>query len=268
VSNILKSINQVENLQGYAEDKRNPLNRLNPIVKILVVLIYVLAVVSCNREELLPLIMLSAALIFLFSFLDVPAREIFLRVLIALPFAALASVWNIFVNREVLFTLFNINFSAGVVSFLVVIVKTILSVSMILALSATTKLTDLSFALKKLRVPEILITQLLLTYKYLLILFDEAFSISTAAILRSGNRKMIKMKDVGVVVGTLLLKSIARAERVYNAMKLRGFKGYYFNDISLKFCVSDVCYLFFAACVIVMLRYGSMAVKIEEYFFK
>ena len=268
MSNILKSINQVENLQRYAENRRNPLNRLNPIVKILIVLIYVFAVVSCNREELLPLIMLSAVLILLFSFLDVPAHEIFLRILIALPFAALASIWNIFVHKEVLFTLFGINFSAGVVSFLVVIVKTILSVSMVLALAATTKLTDLSFALKKLRVPEILITQLLLTYKYLLLLFDEAFSISTAAVLRSGNRKMIRMKDVGVVVGTLLLKSISRAERVYNAMKLRGFKGYYFNDTSLKFRVSDVCCLAVVVCVIFVLRYGSVAVKIEEYFFK
>ena len=266
MSNILKSINKIENLQVYAENKRNPLNALNPIVKIVLLLTYVLLVVSCKRNDIFPLIMLSMIPVITFSFIDVPAREIFLRIGIALPFALFACVWNIFLDKEILFTALNIAFTGGVISFIVIIIKTILSVSMVLALSATTKMTDISVALKKMKMPEILITQLLLTYRYLLLLFSEAFSVSTAANLRSGNRKYIKMKDTGVVIGTLLLKSISRAERVYTAMTLRGFKGYYFYDTSLKMTAYDFCFLLLAILAMCALRYSQLAIKIGEYF--
>jgi cobalt/nickel transport system permease protein len=64
-----------------------------------------------------------------------------------------------------------------------------------------------------------------MTWRYLSVLLGEASAINTAYMLRSPGSRGIKMKDMGSFLGQLLLRSIDRAERVYAAMKCRGFDG-------------------------------------------
>jgi cobalt/nickel transport system permease protein len=92
-----------------------------------------------------------------------------------------------------------------------------------------------------------------LTYRYIGVLLNEAYSMSIAYSLRSPNRKGIEMRDMGSFTGQLLLRSIDRAERVYNAMKCRGYApgytlGYELQNIphyKRKLMLSDM--VFFAA---------------------
>ena len=51
----------------------------------------------------------------------------------------------------------------------------------------------------------------------------------TAYALRAPGQKGIKMKDMGSFTGQLILRSFDRAERVYQAMKCRGFHGVYYG---------------------------------------
>jgi cobalt/nickel transport system permease protein len=69
--------------------------------------------------------------------------------------------------------------------------------------------------------------QIVLTYRYIATLLDEAGDSWTAYTLRSPGLKAIKMKDMGNFMGHLLLRSFDKAERVYYAMKCRGFTGVY-----------------------------------------
>jgi cobalt/nickel transport system permease protein len=62
-----------------------------------------------------------------------------------------------------------------------------------------------------------------MTYRYIGVLFVEAYSMFTAYSLRSTGAKGIAIKDMGCFAGQLLLRSIDRADRVYNAMKCRGY---------------------------------------------
>jgi cobalt/nickel transport system permease protein len=77
--------------------------------------------------------------------------------------------------------------------------------------------------MRRLRLPDIFIVMFELTYRYTAVLLNEAYSMSIAYSLRSPNRKGIEMRDMGCFSGQLLIRSFERAERVYNAMKCRGY---------------------------------------------
>ncbi|MBK5263575.1 MAG: cobalt ECF transporter T component CbiQ, partial [Peptostreptococcaceae bacterium] len=64
-------------------------------------------------------------------------------------------------------------------------------------------------------------------YRYISVALEETINMYMAYSLRSPYSKGIKIKDMGSFVGQLLLRSFDRGERVYFAMKCRGFSGDY-----------------------------------------
>jgi cobalt/nickel transport system permease protein len=62
-----------------------------------------------------------------------------------------------------------------------------------------------------------------MTYRYIGVLLAEAYAMGVAYSLRSPNRKGIEMRDMGSFAGQLLIRSFDRADRVYSAMKCRGY---------------------------------------------
>jgi len=263
---ILNSIQRIESLEKCAESKNNLPAKLHPTSKILLVFIYIIAVVSCKRTDILPLIMLSIIPIICYSLIDISAKEVLVRIAIALPFAFFATIFNIFIDHEPLVIIGGVSVSGGLLSFLTAMIKTVVTVSSVILLSATTTITDITMSLKKMFVPQILITQILLLYRYLLLLCNETFNISTAATLRSGERKWLKMKDMGVVVGTLLLKAISRAEKAHYAMVLRGFQGYYKYEDKQKFRFTDATIIMIVLAVIIVCRFSAASEMIGRGF--
>ena len=73
------------------------------------------------------------------------------------------------------------------------------------------------------RVPQILLLLFEMTYRYIGTLMEEAGSMYTAYMLRAAGEKGLEMKHMGGFTGQLLLRSFDRAERVYGAMKCRGY---------------------------------------------
>ena len=72
---------------------------------------------------------------------------------------------------------------------------------------------------------EALVTQLLLLYRYIFVLGDEARRMAQARRLRSFGRRGMGWRVYGQMLGQLLLRTFARAQRIYLAMKARGFDG-------------------------------------------
>ena len=58
-------------------------------------------------------------------------------------------------------------------------------------------------------------------YRDMGVLLEDAIAMITAYRLRSNGRKGPKLSEIGLFIGQLLLRSMDRAERVYNAMKCR-----------------------------------------------
>jgi cobalt/nickel transport system permease protein len=62
-----------------------------------------------------------------------------------------------------------------------------------------------------------------MSYRYIAVLLGEVQSMSAAYKLRSCGMKGIAMAHMGSFVGRLFLRSAGRADRVYAAMKCRGY---------------------------------------------
>ncbi|MCL2742191.1 MAG: energy-coupling factor transporter transmembrane protein EcfT, partial [Oscillospiraceae bacterium] len=72
-------------------------------------------------------------------------------------------------------------------------------------------------------VPPTFTTVFEMTYRYIGTLFDEAYSMYVAYGLRGGGGRGIRVGHMGGFVGQLLLRSVDRSERVYAAMRCRGY---------------------------------------------
>ena len=99
-------------------------------------------------------------------------------------------------------------------------------------LIATTPIDTLCAALRRLHVPDILVTLLLLTYRYIGVMLEEVVIMSEAYSLRAPGQKGIHISAWGSFLGQLLLRSMDRAEALYHSMLLRGFRGeYYYAEV-------------------------------------
>ena len=163
--------------------------------------------------------------------------RVFLRSLIAIPFIliALPTVFTkpgipLFELDLALFTLTGT--LEGLDFFLSVLLKSWASVTAAVVLTATTPPLRLLEALRALRVPAVLVAIVMLMYRYLFVLVDEAQSLMRARTARSaaigpksGGSLVWRAKSAGGMAGSLFIRTLDRSERIYMAMLARGYDG-------------------------------------------
>ncbi|MCD7876527.1 MAG: cobalt ECF transporter T component CbiQ [Cloacibacillus porcorum] len=200
------------------------IHALDPRAKIVGTLFYIAAVVSFGRGELsalAPFVLYPAVAL---ALAGIPGSMIFKRSLVALPFCLFAGLSSAFFDRSVLFTVGGLHVTAGWMALFTIVFRTLLCVSAVLILVAVTPFRELTEGLRRLRLPAVFISLFEMTYRYLGTLAGEALSMYTAYSLRGGGKKGVAMRDMGSFAGQLLLRSFDRAERVYQAMKCRGYQ--------------------------------------------
>lgn len=201
------------------------IHRLHPAVKMACALIFIVCVVSFDRYATGEL-----AVYFFYPFLmitlaEIPFGLIAKRVALALPFALLAGISNLIFDTGTAGMIGGLAVSYGMLSFLSILLKTLLCVAAVLVLSATTPLAQMTDQMLGLHLPQPIVLLIAMIYRYLEILFTEAGTMKTAYLLRAPKDKSVRMRDMGSFAGQLLLRSFSRAERVYAAMKCRGYSG-------------------------------------------
>ena len=163
--------------------------------------------------------------------------RVFLRSLIAIPFIliALPTVFTktgapLFELDLALFTLTGTG--EGLNFFTSVLLKSWTSVTAAVVLTATTPPLRLLGALRSLRVPAVLVAIVMLMYRYLFVLVEEAQSMMRARAARSaaigrksGGSVVWRAKSAGGMAGSLFIRTLDRSERIYMAMVARGYDG-------------------------------------------
>jgi len=98
-----------------------------------------------------------------------------------------------------------------------------------IALLQTTSMPEILEAMDQLHFPRKLVVLLHFTYRYIHVLADEAVKIYHNMMLRGfvPSIRLSALRAYGNLIGMLLVKSMMRSQRVYNAMLLRGFNGSY-----------------------------------------
>lgn len=230
MSSIEKNIRELNNLQNL-QQRSHWMNDLHPLGKLLLSVIYIFITVSFGKYSLAPLIIMAIYPFFGFIIGELSIREGLYRMRLILPLVIFVGIFNPFFDKQVLFyiggSLQNpgIPVTGGVISMLTLMLKGFYSVLSAYILIATTSIDDICYALRVLHVPRQIVIVIMLIYRYFGVMAAEADRITTAYKLRAPRQNGIHYKAWGTLVGQWLLRSMDRAEDVYESMLLRGFNG-------------------------------------------
>lgn len=203
----------------------SPVHRLDARAKAITTAAFLVTVMSFPRHEiaaLIPLFLYPAALL---SLGQIPAGPILRKVAIASAFAIIIGIFNPLLDREPLLVLGSLTLSGGLISFLSILLRFVLTVSAALTLVAVTGLFRLGAGLERLGVPRIFINQLFFLYRYLFVVVDEGATMLRAVHMRAPALRALPVHVYSGLTGHLLLRSIDRAGRIHRAMIARGFDG-------------------------------------------
>jgi cobalt/nickel transport system permease protein len=220
----------------------SPVHRLDPRAKIVAALVLIVVAVSFERHEisaLLPLVFFPVAL---GAIGRIPAGAIFRKLMLALPFVLFVGLFNPLFDRETALRLGGIGISGGWLSFLSIVLRSALTLGTALVLLAVTGIPALGAGLERLGAPRAFVVQLLFLYRYLFVLGEEALRMARARAQRSFDGRGTGIKATASLLGNLMLRTLDRAERIYIAMKSRGFDGEVRLRRSLRFTPTDVAF--------------------------
>jgi len=119
----------------------------------------------------------------------------------------------------------------GILLALLITIKTNGAVLIMVALIATSTVSDLGHGLSRLKIPDVFCMLLLFSYRYLSVIHQEYQRLQRAARLRcfQARTSIHTYRTYGYLFGMTLVKSHHRAERVRKAMVLRGFDGRFYS---------------------------------------
>ena len=230
-------------------------NKLHPLVKLFLTVVYITLVVSFPKYDLAGLAGMAVYPIVVFIIGEISFRDAVYRMRVVLPLVCVVGIFNPVFDREIILNMGNIAVSGGVISMCTLMGKGIFSVLASYLLMVSTSIEKICYALRLLHVPKLLVTQILLTYRYISLLLSEASRMTQAYALRAPGQRGIHFKAWGSLAGGLLLRSMDRAENVYESMCIRGYCGEFYYGERIKFCGKDVIYLLFWTVIFLVLRF-------------
>jgi energy-coupling factor transporter transmembrane protein EcfT len=117
-------------------------------------------------------------------------------------------------------------FRSGWFAMAAVLIKGLLSISVMLVLVQLAPFEHLLHALRQIGIPAVFVATLSFMYRYLFVLEEELARMRRARAARNfGGSRLSGLKLAVGLVGMLIVRSFERAERVHAAMLARGFNG-------------------------------------------
>ena len=242
MSKINQAIHEIQTLDQMA-NKNQWVNRIHPLVKLFLTILYILLVVSFPKYALSGVLSMAVYPVVMFLLGDISWKESIYRLRVVLPLVCVVGIFNPFFDREVVTYVGTMGISGGVISMLSLMVKGVLTVLASYMLIATTSIEKICYAMRAVHIPKMFVTQILLIYRYITVLLAEAKRITQAYTLRAPGQKGIQFKVWGSLVGQLLLRSMDRADDIYESMCLRGYTGEFYYGSAVGWKMQDTIIL-------------------------
>lgn len=222
------------------QPRNSPLHQLDPRVKLVLTLAYILAAALTPHGAWHVYILLFSIALAVEVLSDLGIAYVLRRAVLAFPFvlAALPVLFTVDGAALVNFSFFNWTLTLtqpGVERFLSIALKSWISVQMAIVLAATTTFPDLMSAMRAIKIPRLLVAIFGLMWRYLFVLVDEALRLLRARAARSGQSERAELKTGGTIAwrarvaggmaGSLFLRGFERSDRIYMAMISRGYDG-------------------------------------------
>ncbi len=253
MSKINRAIYELQSIDATAKQNRW-MNQIHPLVKLILTIYYIVLTVSFHKYDVEGLLGMCIYPMVVFIIGDLKWKDALYRLRIVLPLVCIVGIFNPFFDHRVVATFGSVQVWGGVCSMITLMLKGILTVFASYILIATTSIEGICYAFRLLHVPKIMVTQFLLIYRYITLLLTETKRITQAYALRAPGQKGIHYKVWGSLVGQLLLRSMDRADDVYESMCLRGFNGEFPFGKPKKSGGGDVAYFIFWVIVLFIVR--------------
>lgn len=248
-----ESLVYIEDLSG----KKGLMQAINPFAKLCTIVFMIVASLFIFQLSYLLAICIIPTVLAVAS--RIPLKHFFSRTTLIPLFAALISLPVLFLSLGS--PVYSASLGAinivvtmeGLTRFLVFTFRVWFCVASLTLLILTTGFEKTLKMLSTLRVPSLVVQMFSLTYRYFFVSIHEAQSVLIAKEARTYvNRRTINLKalkDLGQIIASLFIRTYERSERVYLAMKARGFQIDYEQKQSMsKFKVKD---LLFAVSIII-----------------
>ncbi len=115
---------------------------------------------------------------------------------------------------------------AGLKEALRLFLKALGAVSCLYFLSLSTPISDLLTALRRLRLPKLLVEMMGLIYRFIFVLLETAETIYHAQNCRLGYTNLATgYRSLGTLISMLFIRSYRRSDELYTALEARGYEG-------------------------------------------
>lgn len=205
-----------------------------PRTKLIAAVLFIFGVISLNTLYL-------ALIAYIVSFIvalcmGIAFIVLLKRYLIITPFLLLMTV-PLLMNQSI--SLMNDHYQFA----FLIIIKAFTSMTVITILLDTQSLEQFMNSLAHLKVPTVLITVLMLSYRYVFLFLEDIQKMQLAAKARffNGGIGLKSLKTYGQLTGCLLIKSLDRSEHVYAALASRSFNGTLQFGSGQKISRADIC---------------------------
>ncbi len=230
------------------------IHRLDPRGKVIVTMLFVITVISYAKYEVMSLIPFFIFPVLLITLSDTPFLLVMKKVLFVSPFAIFIGIFNPIFDAETVILWRNIHVSAGWISLLSIMMKFTLTITAALLLIATTSFPGICNAMQRLGVPAPFTSQLLFLYRYIFVLMEEAMRMARARDLRTFGAHGTGIKVFVRLIGLLFIRTVERAERIYQSMLSRSFTGSIPSMRQYRFRLSDAAFVILTVIFLAGLR--------------
>ena len=217
----------------------SPLHILEPRSKLLAFTALIVCVLSIPPNRGYLFVACFFATTILMGISQIPLNFIVGRTLLLLPFIVLASLavpWK------------------GLQGFGALFMRAVLCLLLLILLTNTTRFVELLRGLRRMGCPQVLVMNMSFLYRYFFVLTEEAMRMKQARDCRRVGRAPFigELKILSSMLGTLLIRSFERAERMHGAMLSRGYAGEFPVTSPRKFSWRDLAFLSIVTAFIIL----------------
>jgi cobalt/nickel transport system permease protein len=227
---LMSSAETLVHIEDLSE-KKGLMQAINPIAKLVTIAAMIISALFITQISYLLAICLVPIIFAVAS--HIPLKQLFTRTALIPLFMALISIPTLFLTAgDPIWaaSIGSVNLAItyeGIARFLVFTVRIWFCVATLSLLILSTGFDKTLNLLSTIKIPSLIIQLFSLTYRYFFVSIHEAQSILIAKEARTYiNRRTLNfksLKDTGNILSSLFIRTYERSERVYLAMKARGF---------------------------------------------
>ncbi len=253
MSKISKTIHDIHYMDQMAE-RDIWINRMAPLSKLLVTFLYLILVMSIPKEDLSRLLSMGLYLVILVITAELPLKRTLYQLRYVLMMVLLLGVVNPLLDRQVVTVIGGVAITSGMISMVSLVLKASFAVFASFILIETTSIENLCYAMRRIHVPKMLVTLIMLIYRYIILMLKETERITQAYAMRAPGQKGIAANAWGSLIGGMLLRTMDKAELVYESMTLRGFNGEFYLRGQQDKRINSVLYFVVWTMILLLLR--------------